>query len=295
MAVLPEDTLAGKVVTTTGGRLTSQVQEEALLLNVLIDLDKGHPWIPVIVQRLEKARTTGWWGNTLENATAIAALARYQMLSPGGARFEGAATAGGTRRPFDQAAPMVFTVQDDGKPIEITSTGEGDIYVSLVMEGLLRESRPEEYDRRLVVTRAWTNRKGEAVDPVKLKVGDLVMVETRLSAPGLREGESVENVAIVDALPGGLEVENPRLVTSDVESGAAGGKEKDEASEPERAEFRDDRVLLFTSATKEKQVFRYALRVVTAGTYAWPAVQASCMYDAGYASMRGAGTVVVGK
>ena len=34
---------------------------------------------------------------------------------------------------------------------------------------------------------------------------------------------------------------------------------------PEQIEFRDDRVLIFTSATKAARSFRYALRAITAG------------------------------
>jgi uncharacterized protein YfaS (alpha-2-macroglobulin family) len=289
MAVLPEDTITGTVTTASGGRLTSQVSQEAVLLRVLLDLDRDHPWIPVLAARLEKARQAGRWGSTLENATALAALARYQMLSPPAGQYQGVVRAAGVGRPFDHAATVVWSFPEDS-PMDIESTGDGDLFVSLTTQGLLRENPSTEYDRQITVSREWKHRllpngSYEPLDPTTLTVGDLVFVETTLEAPGLRNGESIENVAIVDALPAGLEVENPRLATSEAVDWTS--------DEPDRVEFRDDRVVLFASARHEKKTFRYALRVVTAGVFEWPAIQASCMYDAGIASLHGGGRVEV--
>src|SRR5262249_42173953 len=124
-------------------------------------------------------------------------------------------------------------------------------------------------------------------DPMKLHVGDLVLVETTLSMPSMDHEASVDNIAIVDALPGGLEVENPRLMTSE-----KGGTQ---VAEAERVEFRDDRVVIFTSSERRKRTFRYALRAVTAGSFELPPIEASCMYDAGYASLHGGGHVEIAK
>ena len=112
---------------------------------------------------------------------------------------------------------------------------------------------------------------------------------TTLEAPALDGSGSVDNVAIVDALPGGMEVENPRLATS---AQSEKGKEEDE---PDRVEFRDDRIVLFASATREKSTFRYALRAMAAGSFELPPIQASCMYDAGFASVHAGGRVEIAR
>ena len=96
----------------------------------------------------------------------------------------------------------------------------------------------------------------------------------------------IDNVAVVDALRAGMEVENPRLLTSAVDQGDGGAT-------PDRIEFLDDRVILFTSVTKRPRTFRYLLRVTTQGTFALPPVQASCMYDPGFAAMGDRGRIVV--
>ena len=145
----------------------------------------------------------------------------------------------------------------------------------------LSESPPVGMDRRLRVRRRWLDRHGNEIDPSTIRVGDLIQVEVKLSSIGR---STIENVAIVDALPGGLEVENPRLKTS-----AAGAQ----SSPADRVQFLDDRVLIFATATPTVSTFRYALRAVTKGEFARPAIQASCMYDETLASIHGAGRIAI--
>jgi hypothetical protein len=97
-------------------------------------------------------------------------------------------------------------------------------------------------------------------------------------------GETVHNIAIVDALAGGMEIENPRLATS----AQAGEPEGDE---PDHVEFLDDRVVPFCTADSNAKTFRYSLRVITAGQSALPPIQASCMYDESVACLGQAGRV----
>jgi uncharacterized protein YfaS (alpha-2-macroglobulin family) len=115
-----------------------------------------------------------------------------------------------------------------------------------------------------------------------LKVGDLIQVEIELSCNAL----NLPNVAIVDALPTGLEVENPRLANSAKVVGPG-------STHADRVEFREDRVVIFASARRTTSTFRYNLRATLAGQYAVPPIQASSMYDPGIASLGAAGSLRV--
>lgn len=286
LAMLSEDTLAQTVATTTSGRLTSQVQQEAALLNTLLDLDRNHPWVAGLVQRLEKARRSARWGSTLENASALAALARYQLTATQEpAHFAGTVRQGTQQWPFDNGSVRTLKLAAD-QPVEVVSTGQGSIYVSLTTQGLLRDIQAPEYDRQLHVSRRWTDRAGKPVDPAKIKVGDLIHVETSLITTGEGKRSGIDNIATVDALPGGMEVENPRL---------SGSADTSKHVDPDRVEFRDDRVVIFSSAGREKTTFRYCLRAITAGSFVLPPIQASCMYDAAVASLHGSGRVEIAK
>ncbi len=289
-AILQGDILEHAIATTTSDRLTSQVHQDAQLLQVLLDLDPNHPWIAPLAQKLQKARIQGRWGSTLENATALCALSRYQLQNKADANFTGSVRCG-EKEPltFDSTTPTTAKLKQVDGPIEITSTGSGDLYVSVLFEGLAKQGEAKDSDHQLTVRRRWLDRAGKPIDPASLKIGDLIRVEVELAAPSLADSETVDNLAVVDALPAGLEIENPRLVSS-VEATSPAN-----AVEPDRTEFRDDRVLLFTSAGREPRLFRYSLRVITAGSFTIPPIEASCMYNSRFASLSGAGHAEVRK
>jgi uncharacterized protein YfaS (alpha-2-macroglobulin family) len=290
-AVLSNGTLDLPVKKSTGGRITSRLRQEALLLLVLLENDPSHPWIPKLVKRVHAERRNGCWGSTLDNATALAALARYQTLAPFEAEYVGTLRLpDGTRHAFDHTKPTVVEFADTGEPAVVESRGTGadphalgarpagTVLVSVVTEGLSGDAERKDYDRQLKVRRRWLDLEGNEVDGSSLVVGDLVNVETTISCPSLRGYAEIHNVAIVDALAGGMEVENPRLATS---ARAGGARE----CTPDHVEFLDDRVVIFSSVGHEARTFRYALRVIAEGDFALPPVQASCMYDEDYASV----------
>ncbi|MBI5725745.1 MAG: hypothetical protein HZA50_17430 [Planctomycetes bacterium] len=274
---LPEDTPGLAVPTVTSDRFTSKLAQQGRLLEVLMDLDPEHLWIKPLVEQIDKGRQQyGYWGTTLENASCIAALSRY--MTAGKAEkpdFLGAILQGDKRLGrFNHQAPALIKIDDATQPVRIESQGTGKIYVSVTAEGQLKQGLFKPYDRNLSVRRAWVDRAGKPIDLAKLKVGDLVMVEVTLATKG---GSSVHNVAVVDVLPGCMEVENPALATSEygrTPSASAG-----------HTEFLDDRVLIFTSAGSNELKFKYALRVISAGRFQAPPIQASCMYDPQFASV----------
>lgn len=282
-AILPADALTMSSP-AAANRLTSDVAGEAAMLDVLLDLDPGHAWTARLADRLNAARTrSGGWASTIDNAQCLAALARYQLAHPQPGEFAGQASAGGVVRQFSSTQPAAFTVTRPG-PLTLDCAGTGQVFISAITEGFARDPKLAAYDRQLQVRRTWTDRDGKPIDLARLKVGDLVRVEVTLQRIGA--GPDVDDVAVVDALPGGLEVENPALSTAD-RSGEA------TSAAPGHVEFRDDRVLLFASAKEARQTYRYALRATTAGVFALPPIQASGMYDPSFASVHGAATVRV--
>jgi len=295
-AILPDDTLEQTVRTTSNKRLTCQTRQEAVLLSVLLDLNAEHAWVPRLVKSLNASRKAGAWSSTLANGAALSALARYQtLMDQTPATYTGTVKGkAGEAKSFDQTA-SAFSFGPEEGPFTLDVKGEGKVYVTTTTEGLGRENLTKPYDRGLTVTRAWFDRTGKAIkdDAIKsgaLKVGDLVHVEITLARP-VGAGP-VHNVAVVDALPAGMEVENPRLITSVAQ---VENEPVQESSRPDRIEFLDDRVVLFATAQNTKQVFRYALRVTSAGQFAIPPIQASCMYDPAVASLGAMGHLEISK
>jgi uncharacterized protein YfaS (alpha-2-macroglobulin family) len=281
LAVLPADTIEKTIVTTTGDHLTSQVQQEATLLSVMTDLDPRHAWTGLLAQRLDKSRKAGGcWGSTIDSAMALAALSRCEALQSAAAERGPACSGslranGGTLGTFDPSRALLKRLEGPAT-FEVVTERTGNAYVTLAWEGVPKDRTVKEYDQNLQVRRRWLDRAGKTVDPAKVRVGDLIFVEVNLSATVDKEDAPVRNIAVVDALPGGTEVENTRLATSD---------RSESQTQPNRVEFQDDRVILFASAGRAPRTFRYSLRVISPGTFEIPPIQASCMYDPAYASV----------
>lgn len=283
-SVLPEDTFRLSAVASTSGRITSRVRQDAVLLQTLLELDPNHAAIPPLVQRLMDSRQKHGWMNTLENATAISALARYRTASHVPSEFTGTLRRGITESAFSHSTPLQDRWTADGEPLTIASQGQGEFYVVRTVEGLRVNGKVVPYDRRLAVRRMWLDRFGKPVDVSRLRVGDLIQVAIEITSADARE--QIPNVAIVDVLPGGVEIENPRLATSAKSDGVA----HDVA---DHVEFLDDRAVLFSGVTSHTKVFRYSVRVTTVGKFNWPPIQASSMYDPSVASIHGGGAAVV--
>jgi uncharacterized protein YfaS (alpha-2-macroglobulin family) len=69
-----------------------------------------------------------------------------------------------------------------------------------------------------------------------------------------------------------MEFELPSLATS-------AGKDETKLNEVDNVEFRDDRLLAFTSVSPEDRTIRYMLRAVIPGSWSVPAPDAIAMYN----------------
>ncbi len=114
---------------------------------------------------------------------------------------------------------------------------------------------------------------GEGKEVRSLRAGDLVTVELKV-----RSDAPIENVALVDLLPGGLE---PLL--------------DQERQRVDTFERREDRMLFFLATDTDFAAVTYKARAMTAGTFQLPAVHAQSMYDPSYAAMQMGGTLEIGR
>ena len=119
-------------------------------------------------------------------------------------------------------------------------------------------------------------------------VGTVAYVEIEVANTS---GEQIQNLALVDRLPAGFEVENPRL----------GRGFKADWIEPEEQwaldflNMRDDRLEAFgTLRSGESKKVVYTVRAVTSGTYTVPPVEIEAMYDPTLWAREAGGKAVIG-
>ncbi|MCB9855810.1 MAG: hypothetical protein H6818_08990 [Phycisphaerales bacterium] len=276
------------VSATRSGRITSPVSQNAALLDAVMDFNPDSDWVPQLVDRLTQRQKDGTWMTTRDNAAALAALIRCVDEDRTPPDYAGSMAIGDDAPVAFDSTNSITRTLTSAKPIHIETSGEGRLYVACTHEGLSTETKDDnQYDRGLKVRRRWLASDDTPVDPSKVKVGDLIRVLVTVSAPGLSDGDEVPNVAIIDALPGCMEAENPGLATSAVSETDQHGLR------PDLIQYLDDRVLIFASASKAEQTIEYHVRVVALGDFAAPPIEAACMYDPMLASRNGGGRIIV--
>ncbi len=271
-----------------GHCLRSRARDDALLLSVRLDLDPDDPSVPLLAGRLEGCAEGGRWATTQENAFALMALGKYARYFAGTAKKILGSVQG---LPGEEAAvtghsPLHRTFDAiPGDPVRIANRGEGDLYYFWSVEGVPARAGALESDSGLKARRVFRDLDLREIDPSRLRQGDLVVVELALDSGE----EPLDNVAVEDLLPAGLEIENPDLKTSRLVPGL-----QEKATLPVRhTDLRDDRLLVFTGPFLGPKSFFYAARAVSLGEFALPPISASCMYDPTIRSVHGGGRMEV--
>lgn len=256
----------------TGGTLNSPVREQAIMLDVLAEVNERHPAIPTLVQNLaDIAETNGdRWGTTQENAFAFLALGKI-MQKQQARDYTGTLTLNGEHvADFDATEKRYTAPAWDGAQVQLSVEGDGSCYYYWSAFGIPRDSFIEEYARELQVRRRYFDKDGEELTHT-FQHGELIVAEIAVKALT----DSLENVVVVDMIPAGFEIENPRL-----ESRADIPWIKADAFKPDYVDIRDDRLIFFGNFPRQRErKFYYALRAVTQGEFILPPVAAEAMYD----------------
>jgi uncharacterized repeat protein (TIGR01451 family) len=173
--------------------------------------------------------------------------------------------------------------------LDVPATAAG-AWLVITSEGVQPGSDYKVGGNGMSISRTYRDLGGNEIDPSQgqLKLGDLVFVEIEV---GNTSGAYMQNIAVVDRLPAGFEVENPRLGRAT----RADWMKDEEAWPTEFMNLRDDRLEAFGALgphTKRKII--YTVRVVTSGKFAIPPVEAEAMYDPTLWARGKGGTAVIG-
>ncbi|MCI0668976.1 MAG: hypothetical protein L0Y64_00795, partial [Myxococcaceae bacterium] len=159
--------------------------------------------------------------------------------------------------------------------VTVERKGEGKVYAIVSSEGVRENGSYRLGGQGLSVTRRYRKLDGQPVDvrnePVPLAQMLFVEIEVKNTT-----GERVQNLALVDRLPAGWEIENPRLgrgVPVD-------WVDRDALWAADSLNVRDDRLEMFGALERgQTRKVVYAVRAVTAGTFTLPPVEVEAMYD----------------
>lgn len=230
--------------------------------------------------------------NTLSSALTLLALDTYVKAVGGDAKVAKMAIqevlADGSARALSLTPGLVArgTVTQDAGKLRYENGSELTAYYGLVEAGFDRTPPTTEIKEGMEVYREYFDAAGKPVASVRL--GDEIEVRLKIRSVGRNR---VYNVALVDLLPGGFEpVMQPAAAPQDEsENGDAAPTpavtsrfgRRGSTWPVESADIREDRIVLYGSATDTVQEFVYRMRATNAGSFQVPPAYAESMYERG--------------
>jgi uncharacterized protein YfaS (alpha-2-macroglobulin family) len=281
-AMLPSAFVGEESVRQTGGSYYSDVRDEAIALNALIDVDPGNKQIPIMVKHVNDKLKSSQWLNTQERAFAFLALGKVARAANTSTATAEIVVNGKTVAKVDGGQWKGDMAALKSNNVEIVVKGTGRLYYFWEAEGISASGAYKEEDSYLKVRKRFYDRFGTPLTGTSFKQNDLIIIGITLERSF---STAIENVVITDLLPAGFEIENPR--TKEI----PGMDWIKDASSPTALDVRDDRIHFFVDAYNNKQVYYYAVRAVSPGQYKMGPVSADAMYNGEYHSYNGAGVI----
>ena len=269
-------------VAQTGGSYYSDVRDEAIALDALLEVDPGNQQVPIMAKHVSEKLKSRQWLSTQERAFAFLALGKQARMANRSGASADIMVNGKLVAKAGEKAWSGTAAELKGSQIEIVGKGDGSIYYYWQAEGISQSGQFVEEDSYLKVRRRFYDRYGRVLDGNSFRQNDLVVVGITLERSF---NTDVENIVITDLLPAGFEIENPR--TREI----PGMDWIKDAATPTALDVRDDRIHFFVDLTSNKQTYYYAVRAVSPGQFKMGPVSADAMYNGEYHSYHGAGMV----
>lgn len=162
----------------------------------------------------------------------------------------------------------------EARPVRIVNQGRDPVQVTVGVTGNPIAPEPAAA-QGYTVERNVYRLDGSPVDLAKpLRQNDRLVVVLKVTEAKASAGR----LLLVDRLPAGLEIDNPKLLDADALAGLSFAKTE---VQPVHTEFRDDRFVAAYDRTPGQSAFfsaAYTVRVVSPGTYVHPGASIEDMY-----------------
>jgi uncharacterized protein YfaS (alpha-2-macroglobulin family) len=260
----------------------SSLRDSAGMLALLAEANADSARITRVASALTELRDRSRYTSTQEqNWMVLAAQALAKEAENFAITVNGTSHRGALYRNLSQAAL-------DVKPMVIRNDSQADSRVILSVSGIPTTPAPA-VSEGYSVTRKIFALDGTEVSPTEIKQNERYLITLEVDAPLPRRAA---RLLVVDPLPAGLEIENPKLTEASTE----GLSFFSDRTTAEHTEARDDRfVAAFQLSGGEKGPVRvgYLVRAVTPGTYVHPAAIAEDMYRPERFGRTGFGSLIV--
>ncbi|TNC14382.1 alpha-2-macroglobulin family protein [Methylobacterium terricola] len=197
---------------------------------------------------------------------AAAELAKESGKEASALTVDGAPVSGALYRTVPGAAL-------EARPVTVANRGGVPVQLALGITGNPAVPEPAEA-KGYAIERRYHRLDGSPADLANVRQNDRLVVVLKVTEAKASAGR----LLLVDRLPAGLEIDNPKLLDADATAGLAWAKSE---VTPVHTEFRDDRFVAAYDRDPGQSAFftvAYTVRAVTPGRYVHPAATIEDMY-----------------
>jgi uncharacterized protein YfaS (alpha-2-macroglobulin family) len=266
----------------TGGSFDSDIRANAIMLNVLAELEPANKQIPFIIKYLSKNIDRIY--STQERAFTFIGLGKSARKNSDSNVKVDVFSNGNKIGSFNNS-DININIDNSIKSLTLKAYGSGEVYYFLNTSGV-KTGNVTESDSHIQIRRKYYDyRTRSEISANNFYQGQLIVCGISLSSGNVL----AKNVAISDLIPSGFEIENPRL------TGNSQLKWDNPQPIPVRyMDIRDDRLIIFTDIEQTgTKNFYYLIRVVNKGKFQLPAISGDAMYDPEIFSINGRNVVRV--
>ena len=266
----------------SGGNLGSGLRDRALIALVLLKNMPEDPRLPELMTRLGADLDGNRWHSTQETSLAFMALGKYLGLLDDSRPFAGTLAWPEGTQVF--AETKLFTresIMTSGAITLDKIPADRTVFATVLTSATPGADAHAPVSQGLEVEQTFLHDDGSILEENSVRQGELLVMRTRVRSTS----GPVDNVVVQSLLPAGIEVENPRLATTE----RLDWMEEDTSLDGHQ-DLRDDRILVFTSLDGNGWKTGYSvLRAVSPGRFTLPPAQAEAMY---IPSLRAAGPLL---
>jgi len=288
-AIMQNTELTVENYTEFSGTYGSGLRDKAMILDALVAMkmfDKADD----ITREISKSVSATTWYSTQTIGYSLLALGKNiinQQSESGETKLIGKITLpDGSIKEFNTDKSFSVDITSSfGKDVKVEFSPESStnkLYTTLNWNGVPLKSTEEDFASKLDLYVKWKDEDGAYLDITELKQGTTFY--GHFTVTNSSSMKSVEEIALVQVLPSGWEIENMRLLNQSKPTWMEGYK----LNQEEYLDIRDDRIMWFFdlhkpySSTKD---FIVKLNTVTIGEFELPPTITEAMYNGDYKAL----------
>jgi uncharacterized protein YfaS (alpha-2-macroglobulin family) len=271
------------------GTYGSGLRDKAVILEMLIPFEMWSE-ADVLYKDITNHLSAGDWYSTQTTGYALLALGKYIKANAKEFGDEDAVLAGYVRMPSGERVPFetdrlkysIAIEEGFGQSVEVhidERTNLSRAYILLEWDGVPLLPDVSGIERNLALDIEWLDEDGMPIDPSSIRQGSTFWGHF-YAAKGAGQHLTIEELALVQVLPAGWEIENIRL----------SGERKPEwmkrwkLHREEYMDIRDDRIMWFFDMQRNVRSLDFVVKLnaVTVGDFILPPAVFEAMYNDNY-------------